>query len=264
MVSDPRAWKQQACTLFEYEAEHYAKLREQESGFRAQLGIVMRMLSGERGRILDIGCAAGGGISDLRRMGFHVVGIDFSQSMLDYASQRFTLDPDVQFCQADAEFLPFRSASFDHIICLGVLEYLPDYRPTIAQISRLLRLGGLAVFSIPSRISPYYLTGEILEGVLGPTWRALKRLASKEPPSLGKTPRHSRNLCIPWQLRHITREFGLAPDQSAFTNFFVYPLERLSPAAHDRMAEFLEPFGSIPLIAWTGSQYVLSARKAQP
>jgi SAM-dependent methyltransferase len=260
-VSNARAWKQEAHTLFEYEAEHYAKLREQQSGFRAQLTIVIRMLGGERGRLLDIGCAAGSEISDLRRMGFHVVGIDFSPSMLRYAVQRFGGDPDVQFCQGDAEFLPFRSASFDHVICLGVLEYLPDYRPTIAQISRLLRPGGLAVFSIPNRVSPYYLTEEILEGLLGPTWRALKGLASIRPPA-GQTPRHSRNLCIPWRLRHLTREFGLAPVQSVFSNFFVYPLERLSPAAHDRTAGFLERFGSRPLIAWTGSQYLLSARKA--
>lgn len=262
-MSDARAWKREARTLFEYEAEHYAKLRERESGFRAQLAIMMRMLGGERGDILDIGCAAGSEISDLRRMGFHVVGIDFSPSMLGYAIQRFAGDPDVHFCQGDVEFLPFRSASFDQVICLGVLEYLPDYRPALAQISRLLRPGGLAVFSIPSRISPYYLTEEILEGLLGPTCRALKRLASKRLPA-GQAPRPSRNLCIPWQLRRLTREFGLSPDQCAFTNFFVYPLERLSPAVHDRLAEFLERFGSRKLIAWTGSQYVLSARKVLP
>ena len=264
MVFDARTWKQQARTLFEYEAEHYAKLREREFGFSAQLGIVMRMLGGERGLILDIGCAAGSEISDLRRMGFYLVGLDFSPSMLGYAKERFAGDPNVQFCQGDAEFLPFRSASFDHVLCLGLLEYLPDYRPTVAEISRLLRPGGLAIFSTPSRISPYYLTEEILERLVGPTWRAVKGLISGKPQSMGKIPQHSRSLCLPWRLRRLTREFGLAPDQSAFTNFFIYPLERLSPAAHDRTSQFLERFGSSPIIGWTGSQYLLSARKVLP
>src|SRR5437762_1534426 len=44
MVSESRALKQKALTLFEYEAEQYATLREQEQGFRDQLSIVMRML----------------------------------------------------------------------------------------------------------------------------------------------------------------------------------------------------------------------------
>jgi hypothetical protein len=68
------------------------------------------------------------------------------------------------------------------------------------------------------------------------------------------------NPFIPWKFRR--REFGMEPKESAFSNFFVYPLDRLLPASHDRLAEFLERFSSSPLIRWTASQCLVSARKS--
>ena len=261
MVSDSHALRQQVLALFEYEAKHYATSRAQESGFRDQLAIVLRMLASRQGRILDIGCAAGAGIPALREIHLRVVGLDFSASMLRYALPSFSADANVVFCQGDIEFVPFRSASFDLITCLGVMEYLPDYRPSLREISRVLRPGGLAVFSIPSRISPYYLTTQISDLVVGPSWRALKRLAGRRPPPSRPTLGHSPNSCVPWEFRRLLRQFGMEPHQSAFSNFFVHPLDRISPASHDRLAGFLERFSSSAIIGWTGSQYLVSALK---
>jgi SAM-dependent methyltransferase len=182
--------------------------------------------------------------------------------MLEYARRRFATDPGVGFCRADVEFLPFHNQSFDHVTCLGVLEYLPDYRPALREISRLLRPGGLAVLSVPNGISPYYITSRLVDRTLGPAWRGLKRLLGKQPPSTGQIPRHSRNLCIPWRLRRLLREFRLIPAASAFTYFFIYPLDRLWPAGQARAAAFLERFAPLPLIGWAACQYVVSARKA--
>jgi SAM-dependent methyltransferase len=261
-VGTATAWKEQAHALFEYSAEHYASGRELEHGFRTQLGIVLRMLAGERGAIVDVGCAAGSEIPALRSRQFRVVGAEFSAAMLEHARHRFAADPLVQLCRADAEFLPFPTGSFDAAACLGVLEYLPDYRPAVREISRLLRPGGLAVFSIPSGISPCYIHSRLAERILGPAWRTLKRLAGKKPQGpRQQVPRHSRNLCIPWRFRRLLREFRLIPESSAFCNYFIFPLDRLWPAGHTRLAIFLERFSSWPLISWTACQYVISARK---
>ena len=264
MVSDSRALKQKALTLFEYEAQQYATLREQEQGFRDQLSIVLRMLEGKRGTILDIGCAAGSEMLALRKMQLRVVGLDFSACMLRYARERFSGDPGIELCQGDAEFVPFRSESFDHIACLGVMEYLPDYRPTLQEIARVLRPGGSAVFSVPTRISPYYLTTQVFDRFVGPSWRAIKSLGGRWTPPTRPALGHSPNVCTPWGFRRLLREFGLQPQQSAFSNFFVHPLDRISPTGHDRLAGFLERFSSSIIIGWTGSQYLVSARKALP
>ena len=87
--------KRQVCEIFEQWADHYATERERTPYFRAQLAIVLSMLAGQSGRILDIGCAAGGEIPELRARGFSVVGIDISPRMLEFARHRFASDPQV-------------------------------------------------------------------------------------------------------------------------------------------------------------------------
>src|ERR1700687_1490925 len=119
--------KRQVCEIFEQWADHYATERERTPYFRAQLAIVISMLAGESGRILDIGCAAGGGIPELRVRDFSVVVIDISSDMLEFASRRFASDPRVHLCRADMDQLPFLSQSMDHVVCLGVFEFLPNY-----------------------------------------------------------------------------------------------------------------------------------------
>ena len=119
--------KQQVHDLFEYLADEYATERERMPFYRPQLEFMLSALEKESGRILDIGCAAGGEIQALRVRSFSVVGIDLSMRMLDFARARFASDREVLLCSADIERLPFSSQSMDHVVCLGVFEYLPDY-----------------------------------------------------------------------------------------------------------------------------------------
>ncbi len=168
--------KDQVCDIFERWADHYATERERTRYFQAQLAIVLSMLAGKSGRILDIGCAAGGDIPELRARGFSVVGVDISPRMLEFAHSRFASDPQVAFCLADADQLPFLDQSMDHVICLGVFEFLPDYRAAVQEIHRVLRPGGLAIFAIPSRISQCELGERLASITVIPLWRTVKRL----------------------------------------------------------------------------------------
>jgi SAM-dependent methyltransferase len=260
---DSVEWKKRAHELFAFSSNEYAFERERDPSFLRQLTIVLKMLANERGRVLDIGCAAGSEVTALRERGFEVVGIDFSTDMLQHARRRFRVDPKVHFSRADAEFLPFRSASFDHVTCLGVFEYLPDYRRAVAEIHRVLRPGGLAILSIPSRISPYYVTHDVAHASLGPIWRSLKRWAGIQPvPESGQVPRHRRRLCVPWTLRSMLRERGLIPEQSAFSRFLLFPLDRVWPGASARVEGWLERYSSSRTVGWIGCQYLLASRKA--
>ena len=51
---------------------------------------------------------------------------------------------------AAAEALPFRDEQFDFVICTQVFEYLPDPASAVAEISRVLRKGGVLFLSAPS------------------------------------------------------------------------------------------------------------------
>ncbi|MEX2643136.1 MAG: class I SAM-dependent methyltransferase [Acetobacterales bacterium] len=61
------------------------------------------------------------------------------------------LAPEHVMAQADITRLPFRDASFDAVYCSHVMEHVPDDRTALAEMRRVLRPGGWAVFQVPVR-----------------------------------------------------------------------------------------------------------------
>lgn len=252
-------WKREAATLFESSVDQYATERESEPWYRTQLSFAMAAVAGRHGRVLDLGCAAGAEIAQLRAASFSVIGADFVEQMLRVARQRFAHDPHVAVIRADAEFLPFGAGSFDVVFCLGVLEYVRSYEPSLLEIHRVLGPGGLAVITLPSRISICNVSSVATETVLSPIWRATKRMLGRA--RRGHGPPHSRNLCVPRRFRALLSKLGFEPMDFATTGFFVEPLRLLWPQGHDRFASALEPLGRSRWFAWMGSQFMVVARK---
>jgi SAM-dependent methyltransferase len=245
--------------LFDDSADHYATDREKTPYFRAQLAIVMAMLANETGTILVVGCAAGGELPELRARKFDIVGIDLSPRMLGFARTRFAGDPGVRFCRADIECLPFADGSFDHVICLGVFEFLPDYGRSLAEIYRVMRSGGLAIFAIPSRISLYNVTDLLVKKTIRPLWVPAKRILFHAEPS-SSVPAVRRNLCVPWSFRRLLKQHGFDPARDGYSNFFIYPLDRFPPL-DERIAAVLEPLCWVPVLRCAASVYLVAARK---
>ncbi len=100
-------------------------------------------------RILDLGCAFGHGTARLARR-YHVEGIDPSSAYIARARRRH---PDIHFQIGQAQALPYADASFDGVVMLDVLEHLPSGTESraLAEVSRVLRPGGLWVLSTPNR-----------------------------------------------------------------------------------------------------------------
>ena len=259
---DVAAWKDSALAQFEASAGAYAARRDEDSRFVPQLTIASDMLRGEHGRTLDLGCATGAAFPMLRALDFEVVGIDLSQRMIAFAQQRYGDDRGVQLSRGDAEFLPFAAASFDAVTCLGVFEFLPDYAPTLREIARVLRPGGLLVLSIPNRVSPYTIAHDIAQATVFRAWRLIKPKLRRSASAIGFTPATRRHLCIPWRLRGQLARCGLAPERDAYTNFLVYPLDWLWPRANQTLSQLLTRMSAIRLVACTGCQYMVAARKA--
>jgi ubiquinone/menaquinone biosynthesis C-methylase UbiE len=70
-----------------------------------------------------------------------ITGFDLSQQMLRRARHRVGTDR-VSYVSADLTRLPYADASFDAIVCGWVLEHLPDPRPGLRELARVLRFGG--------------------------------------------------------------------------------------------------------------------------
>jgi ubiquinone/menaquinone biosynthesis C-methylase UbiE len=77
-----------------------------------------------------------------------LAGIDLSPAMLAIARQRAgELGRAVDLRQADALALPFPDASFDTVVCTFSLCAIPDDRLAVAEMSRVLRPGGLLLLA---------------------------------------------------------------------------------------------------------------------
>ncbi len=97
--------------------------------------------------VLDLGCGAGlDSLIAARRAGpsGRVIGVDFSHAMLARARQAAveTGADNVQFCQADAEKLPFEDGLIDVALVNGIFNLNPKRDAIFLELSRVVRQGG--------------------------------------------------------------------------------------------------------------------------
>jgi SAM-dependent methyltransferase len=114
-----------------------------------------RLASRSLARVLEL--AAGTGVAT-RRMAsalgdrVSIVATDLNQPMLDQAAEIGTSRP-VEWRQADAMQLPFPDGMFDAVVCQFGVMFFPDKAKAFAEARRVLRPGGVLIFSAWDRIA---------------------------------------------------------------------------------------------------------------
>lgn len=135
-----------------------------EGNWRARLGtlrqvvrqeLVARQLAGHLPgspprRVLDAGCGQGTQLLRLARHGHLVTGLDSSPALLADLGESLAAEPSavrdrVTLVQGDAGDLTglFAPASFDAVLCHGVLMYFADPGPLLDAIAAVAAPGGL-------------------------------------------------------------------------------------------------------------------------
>ena len=96
------------------------------------------------GRILDLGCGTGSLTKALaaRLAGSRIVGLDASHAYIDHA-RRHISDPRIAFHPGDACAMPFPDASFDHVLSMLVLPFVPDTAAAVAEMRRVAAPGAV-------------------------------------------------------------------------------------------------------------------------
>ncbi len=94
--------------------------------------------------ILDVGSASGGNTLLLSKLGFSLTSLEMSDLGFQLQSKR-----GINVIQGDATKLPFKSNSFDAVICLDVLEHIEDDVSALEEIYRVTKAGGNFLFSVP-------------------------------------------------------------------------------------------------------------------
>jgi ubiquinone/menaquinone biosynthesis C-methylase UbiE len=98
-------------------------------------------------RALDAGCGTGVFLLPLARRlaprGASVVGLDLAEGTLGQARARVRAETlPVECLIGDVEALPFPDGSFDLVLANYMLYHVPDLDRAIAELRRVLRLGG--------------------------------------------------------------------------------------------------------------------------
>jgi ubiquinone/menaquinone biosynthesis C-methylase UbiE len=101
---------------------------------------VMNQEFPHRIKVLDMACGTGVLSRRLEKQGFRVTGLDFSFQSLRLLRQATNT---IRLVQADAETLPFASASFDTVTCMGAWRHFPDPQRVLQEICRILRPDGI-------------------------------------------------------------------------------------------------------------------------
>jgi SAM-dependent methyltransferase len=112
----------------------------------------LRFRAGTALRLLDLGCGTGGNSATYTEFG-SVVGVEPDASALRFAQARLRAEgpaTGLGYCRAAGTSLPLARESFDAVIASDVLEHIADDRAAVAEIGRVLRPGGVFVFSVPA------------------------------------------------------------------------------------------------------------------
>ncbi len=96
------------------------------------------------GRALDAACGTGRHSGHLAERGHEVTGVDGSPEMLELAR---THVPKARFLEGDLHALPVDSGEFDLAVCALALGHIELLTPPVAELARVVRLGGTVVVS---------------------------------------------------------------------------------------------------------------------
>jgi SAM-dependent methyltransferase len=111
---------------------------------------VLRRLKRREARVLDVGCGRGWLLRAFQRNGCEVTGTEFSDAACRFAREVLKLPVRVGLLPE----LNFPDESFDVVVMWHVLEHISDPRPTLVEVSRILRPGGIFLVGVPNFGSP--------------------------------------------------------------------------------------------------------------
>lgn len=113
----------------------------------------------KRGKVLDLGCGDGDYSKMLKGLGFEIVACDLDEGIFKYKDE-------IQFEKCDiTEKLDFSDNFFDYILFLEVIEHLRNPYFVMKEISRILKLNGALLISVPNILNLKSRLRFLFEGV---------------------------------------------------------------------------------------------------
>lgn len=121
-------------------------------------------------KILDVGSASGRMANEVSKIypKAEIVGIDAYKRAIEYGKKTY---PHIKFRVADAHKMPFRSNSFDLVICYEVIEHLVDPLSALMEMKRVLKKNGRAIVAMDSGNWLFRIVWWISEKTISNVWQ---------------------------------------------------------------------------------------------
>jgi SAM-dependent methyltransferase len=186
--------------------EIYARWRATTLGFiteRVETTLVLELAGDVRDkRVLDVGTGDGTYAIEVAARGGRVTAVDIEPEVLEAARARAAArGAEVFFKKGRAEALPFGDASFDVVLAVTILCFVPDADAALREMTRVLAPGGRLILGELGRFSVWAAERRV-RGWLGARRWARARFWSTA------------------QLRALARRAGLQIDQTRGAVFF--------------------------------------------
>lgn len=104
-------------------------------------------------KVLCVGIGTGNEVFHVLEMSRNVsiTGVDYSSTALRKAYKKaLRLGKEIELLLMDARKLEFAAGSFDKVLCLHVMDFIPENREVTSEILRVLKTGGQFVITYPS------------------------------------------------------------------------------------------------------------------
>lgn len=170
---------------FRRDAEYWRSIYEDDDDragavYHERLEVVLASVDelglGPPARVVDVGAGAGLASVALAQLGYDVLAVDSTRRMLELTEARAAAaGASVRVAEADASSLPVESGSVDLVVAVGLIPWLVDSGPTLAEFRRVLRPGGGLVVTADNRWRLTELVDPSLSPFLSPVRRYLVR-----------------------------------------------------------------------------------------
>lgn len=177
-----------------YDSRRYATINRWDPSHLKRIDRLVSIRPGAR--VLEVGCGQGHLTRALAARGIDIIGIDANPQAAEVAGDGLVR-------HMTAEALDFPDASFDFIVSVHAIEHIPPLEQALAEMTRVLRPGGEAVFIYPAEpIQGLYAvpTSVILHGT---------PLKAREVHCHKLTPSKLRSMLEPLGMEETGHEFSL-------------------------------------------------------
>jgi len=170
-----------------YWEEIYERVGVRECIFQERLRIILNLATQMNlpygTRALDIGCGAGLASVGLAKRGFQVDAVDAVDGMVQATEGRAKeAEVKVTAQRGDVQALPFPNETFDLVVAIGVLPWVPSLEAPLREIRRVLRPGGWFVATVENAWSLRYFLDPLTTPLLGTPRKIAARLLPSARP----------------------------------------------------------------------------------